>query len=380
MDSITQATLGALCGELVLRKQLGWKGAAWGLFFGTLPDLDILAAPFLDGMEWLRFHRGISHGLLAIFLGPLLLAWPLAKLHNQVSFSRAYTFLFLTWFTHVLIDCFNSYGTQLYAPFSNKPVAFENIAIIDLFFTLPMLLGLIFCLFRKRESAGRTRLVTLVTLWICMYTACSFAIQYKARNYFTQVLAANDVSAEEMSVSPTLSNIFLWRMLAKTEDSYFICYWSLFDDANLAPVIDQVQRDPELAKDFTDSRAFQTIDWFSSGNWKAFFYSDEPDSIYLADMRFTEMHAKIGNKEVKVPPFMWKLTKNGDEVEIQRSSGRSAINQKSPEDSFSTKAGRTLEPLVRRIKGDQTAWDQGSRWPWETSELKDVYFPASPGE
>ena len=374
MDSITQATLGALCGELVLRKQLGWKGAAWGLFFGTLPDLDILAAPFLDGLEWLRFHRGISHGLLAVFLGPLLLAWPFSTIHKQVSYRRAYLFLWLTWLTHVLIDCFNSYGTQLFAPFSNRPIAFNNIAIIDLFFTLPMLFGLIICLFRKKESRGRTILVTLITAWICTYTACSFAIQQKARQHFSQVLEANDLAQDDFTVSPTLTNIFLWRMLARTDDSYYVCYWSIFDPKDAVPRIDHIQRAPETVSEFRGSQAFETIDWFSSGYWKAYFYPDKPNSVYLADMRFTEMHAQIGSKAVKVPPFMWKLTKDGADVKIQRSSGRSATGKEG--ESMPQKISRFLDPLITRIKGDTTAWEKDARWPWDTAELESTYFPA----
>jgi inner membrane protein len=68
MDSITQAALGALCGELVLGKKLGNKGILWGLLFGTLPDLDIIAYPFLTASEQLGWHRGISHSIFMMFV------------------------------------------------------------------------------------------------------------------------------------------------------------------------------------------------------------------------------------------------------------------------------------------------------------------------
>ena len=63
---MTQAVLGGVVGELVLGRKIGGKGMIWGLVFGTLPDLDILFYPWLDQVEELRWHRGISHSILVM--------------------------------------------------------------------------------------------------------------------------------------------------------------------------------------------------------------------------------------------------------------------------------------------------------------------------
>jgi inner membrane protein len=143
VDSITQAALGGVVGELVLGRKLGWKGMAWGLFFGTLPDLDILVYPWLDQAEKLRWHRGISHSIAMMLVASFTFAKPLSLLHRKkgVSAKRAGWFVFLAWSTHVLIDVFTSYGTQVFEPFSDQRVAWSNIFIIDLFFTLPLFIG-----------------------------------------------------------------------------------------------------------------------------------------------------------------------------------------------------------------------------------------------
>jgi inner membrane protein len=54
VDSITQATLGAAVGEALLGKKLGNRAVAWGLLFGTLPDLDVIFSPFLDNARQLE--------------------------------------------------------------------------------------------------------------------------------------------------------------------------------------------------------------------------------------------------------------------------------------------------------------------------------------
>ena len=121
MDSLTQASLGALCGEIILGRQLGWKGALLGVLFGTLPDLDIIAYRWLDAAEQLAWHRGISHSLLIIPIAGLLFGWLLSKFikGEKLTFKRYFWFVTIAWGTHILIDCFNAYGTQVLEPFSD---------------------------------------------------------------------------------------------------------------------------------------------------------------------------------------------------------------------------------------------------------------------
>ncbi len=75
MDSLTQITLGAACGELVLGRKIGNRAMLWGAIGGTIPDLDILANGFLTDIEALAFHRGISHSLLFAVTTPFLFAY-----------------------------------------------------------------------------------------------------------------------------------------------------------------------------------------------------------------------------------------------------------------------------------------------------------------
>ena len=73
MDSLTQLTLVAACGEAVLGKQVGRKALVWGAVLGTLPDLDVfipLGGPVNDFV----YHRSFSHSLLLL---AFFSAWPI---------------------------------------------------------------------------------------------------------------------------------------------------------------------------------------------------------------------------------------------------------------------------------------------------------------
>ena len=121
MDSLTQVVLGASVGELILGKKLGNKALLWGAIAGTIPDLDVLASPFMDMVGELTFHRSITHSFLfAVIVSPLL-GLLLARLYKKDNASwQEWGWLFFWGFvTHALLDSCTTWGTQLFWPFSN---------------------------------------------------------------------------------------------------------------------------------------------------------------------------------------------------------------------------------------------------------------------
>jgi len=351
MDSITQAALGGLCGEITLRKQLGWKGMAWGILFGTLPDLDILVYPWLEPMERLSWHRGLSHSILLCIIASFFFGWLLSKLHRRkgVTFKQATWFVFITWFTHVLIDCFTSYGTQIFEPFSSHRFALNNMSIIDISFTLPMLLAILLVFFFKKESKARTRIGRAAALWLCVYTAASFTLKYQADQYFQKQLSARGIKPTRMMSTPTISNIFLWRMVAETEGQYHIAYWSFFDDDDRPCRIDTTPKGHETLEKFKDYPETAKLIWFAKDWHKVVQDPANPDSLLFIDMRFTEMVTE----DSKNPVFVWSLIEESNTLKFQEVSFREKIDKK-----------QTLAYLWQRILGNAPDW-MHAPWPWE---------------
>lgn len=354
MDSITQAALGALCGEITMRKQLGWKAPAWGFFWGTLPDLDIIASPFLEPLDRLGWHRGLSHSVLLMVAAAVVFGFLLAKLHRKKGITpvQAGWFIFLTWSTHVLIDCFTTYGTQIFEPFSNTRVALNNMSIIDISFTLPMLLALLLALFFKKESPTRTWIGRSAAAWLCLYASASFYIKHLATQHFEQKLTENGITPSRMMTAPTLSNIFLWRMLAESDGQYYITYWSVFDANNRNSPIDQTPTGHQHLGEFSESAEVKKLIWFSQGWHQVIRSKDGPDTLLIVDMRFGEMHTP----ESKSPAFAWHVTRDEQGYSFKNGSFRKEMN-----------VGETLSFLWERICGRAPEWMQG-QWPWEVDE------------
>jgi len=342
VDSITQAALGGVVGELVLGRKLGWRGMGWGLFFGTLPDLDILAYPWLSEAEKISWHRGISHSILAMFVAAFLFAKPLAWLHRErgLTAKRAGWFVFLVWSTHVLIDVFTSYGTQIFEPFSNQRVALSNLFIVDLFFTLPMLVGLGWVLFHDRHSDERRTVMWRAFSVSCLYVLFSFVMKLWASDRIETNVAAEIPGGKVVAVAPTPFNTLLWRGLVETDEAYWVTYWSPFDDKPAG--FEYVPKQHELAKRFEGQELFEALKWFSRGRWVA---RPGPDGkVVFVDVRFGELR-DVENRQL-YPMFQWRLS--FDEAgEMRAPSFRPRSDQ--------TKA--MLGLILERIRGKMERWE-----------------------
>src|SRR6185503_9287351 len=82
MDSLTHLVLGAAVGELVLGKKIGNRALIWGAIGETIPDLDVFGNLFLDPIDALAFHRGITHSILFSLIAPLLFGGSVYQLYH----------------------------------------------------------------------------------------------------------------------------------------------------------------------------------------------------------------------------------------------------------------------------------------------------------
>ena len=140
MDSITQAALGAAIGEATLGKHIGNKGAVLGAIVATIPDLDVALYLFYDKFEMLSIHRGFSHSVVFSIIGAVSIAYVLQRMKwtKMVSYQKLWIFTWLALFTHMLLDTFTAYGTQLLLPFSDARIGFDSVNVVDPVYTIPL--------------------------------------------------------------------------------------------------------------------------------------------------------------------------------------------------------------------------------------------------
>ncbi|CAI8342531.1 MAG: Uncharacterised protein [Polaribacter sejongensis] len=270
MDSLTQIVLGAACGEVILGKKIGNRALLFGAIGGTIPDLDVFVGKLLytNEIQVMAFHRGVMHSILFAVLGCFFFGWITYKLYDfgkrkHTTNLKDWIWLyFLSIFTHPLLDCFTPYGTQLFAPFSNYRVAFNNISVADPMYTVPFLLCLIIMMFFNRKKTRRTWWLKAGIYISSVYMIFTIINKIHMDAVFKKSFEKAGISFNRFSAQPTILNNFLWYSVAESETQYHLTFYSLFDKSAVSKNIITVEKNHDLI-DMNDDN-LQSLVWFSN--------------------------------------------------------------------------------------------------------------------
>ncbi|TAA45866.1 metal-dependent hydrolase [Corallincola spongiicola] len=261
MDSVTQAALGAAVGGAIGGRQLGWRAFVWGAGLGTLPDMDVFIH-YPDAVDQVTKHRGFSHSIFVLTALSPVLGLLIAKLHRW-RFWGATLMAWLCLVTHPLLDCFTSYGTQLFWPLASPPIAWSTIFIIDPLYTLPLLIGIgvSLWLLRRRQDSSALRPTYGGLLVSQLYLALSVVLMLGAKSEATAELRRQGIEANTF-LSPTPFNILSWRIVANHHDNTMIGYYSWLNPKT--PVFVSYPNGHQLA-DAAQLDNLKRLDWFTQG-------------------------------------------------------------------------------------------------------------------
>lgn len=279
MDSLTQIALGSAVAVATLgRRTAVWKAAAWGAVAGTLPDLDAFI-DHGDAVLNMVLHRGESHALFFLTLFSPLLAWLASRVHGEGAlFKRWWLAMWLALITHPLLDTLTVYGTQLLLPFTNHPFGVGSVFIIDLAYTVPLIVGVVFALRSPRFGLKANAIGLIVS---SAYLVWSVLAQQHVTQLARESLREQGIAAEQLLVTPAPFNTLLWRVVAMGPGQYAEGYHSLLDDA---PTFDwrRYDRGAALAQRHMDVDGLRRIATFTHGFYKV----DERDGrLFVTDLR-----------------------------------------------------------------------------------------------
>jgi inner membrane protein len=185
--------------------------------------------------------------------------------------------------THALLDACTTYGTLLCWPFSHFRVSWGFISVVNLAFTLPLLLGIALGL-RKRS----TRWVGAGLALAGSYLAATVVQQHRAVAAQRAIAERRGHAIDRGDVLPALLTSVTWRSIYQSDGRYFVdkirVPWfgqSCVSEGSQAPVPTRRQAPPEASAEV--QRAVRLIFWFASG-WVAHAPSD---ASVLGDLRYS---------------------------------------------------------------------------------------------
>jgi inner membrane protein len=314
MDLVTQTVLGGAVGELVLGKKAGNKAMVWGAIGGLIPDLDVLVAPFFSVVDGLFVHRGFSHSLVfAFLLGPLL-GWFIHRVHWKMNITwREWTRLsFWSLFTHPLLDYFTTYGTGAFLPFSNYRVELGTIGIVDIFYTVPLVLVLFINPFLRRSAVLRRRLVVGSLFLTSFYLLGTVGNKLYMNTVFKDTFAQQGIAYDRYKTAPLPLSNFLWMGMAEVDSGYYMALHSNFDSDKPTEFMYIPRNEAKLGAIAGDA-GVQKLIRFSKGYYHV---NEDENGLYLADLRF----GKMGLDENAGFVFKFYLQNEVGEVAIREST------------------------------------------------------------
>ncbi|KWV93115.1 metal-dependent hydrolase [Erythrobacter sp. YT30] len=217
MDNLTHSLVGALMGQMGLKKKTG-LGMPALIIGANIPDVDAACFFWLEGTEHLGFRRGITHGPPAMVLLPLVLAaglwwfdrWQAGRGKRPddrlpVSFKWLYILSFLACLSHPIFDWFNVYGIRFWEPFAPNWAYGDTLFIIDVW--LWALFGLTTWWSLRAEGRGSNwkRPAWIGALVGVVYIGTNFAITT------VREVEDSDVAFPGRIVIASPSPVFSWK-------------------------------------------------------------------------------------------------------------------------------------------------------------------------
>lgn len=294
MDNLTHGLVGAVLGQMGLKKKTGLAMPTL-ILAANLPDIDAGCAVY--GIESLAMRRGITHGPIALVLLPIVL-WGLMLAFDRWQQRRGkrppgrlpihkgwlLALAYIGCLSHPVLDWLNNYGIRLLEPFSHRWFYGDTLFIIDLWIWIALGLSVWLSLRRERSGAANwTRPAWIGFTAVCAYIFANGLITGAAERTASSALrAAGHRDALAVASPPPLTfwkrDIF-WRTAERYGTAHFVP--GVGDDVDIRgkPI---GMDDPRLAtwvKGSPAARAF--LFWSRMPVAQA-----DGDAILLRDQRF----------------------------------------------------------------------------------------------
>ena len=209
MDSVTHGLAGWLTARALPKDSCRKEATAAVVIGSVLPDADHVAT-LLGNELYLKLHRGISHGFAGVALTSLLVALLLYRFGKWKDLKKLYPLVLLGQLLHISLDLLNSYGTQIFQPFSDARVSFDLLFVIDLIFTGIIVAGL--ALSRRRPAPARLAMAVLAG-----YVGFAAVLHFRAEDAVRSAARRYDVPVVSIAALPRLGEISLGKDLSRVK-------------------------------------------------------------------------------------------------------------------------------------------------------------------
>ena len=287
MDSLTHIAIGACMGEAFAGKKLRKKAMLWGALAQSAPDIDFIAAFWMDTPSALLAHRGFTHSFLFCLVLTPFLALVAERWHRPHNIRLKKWLLFFggVIFIHIFIDAFNNYGVGWFEPFSQYRISFNAIYVADPFFSMWTGIAFIALLILKRNSPKRKKWLRFGLGLSAAYLVLCLIIKVIINAGVKDILKKQDIAYTRYFTTPAPLQNMLWYVVAGNDSGYHVGYRSVFDSKKQIN-FQYFPRKDFLLEPVEDHEELQRLIRFSEQ-----FYTVEQwhDTLVFNDLRFGQI-------------------------------------------------------------------------------------------
>ena len=237
-----------------------------GFLSGVAPDIDIFIRSEQDPLLFLEFHRQFTHSLIFIPIGGIICAsffYCFSRIRTNISFKEVWFFSTVGYGTHGLLDACTSYGTLLFWPFSYERISWNNISIIDPFFTIPLIIFVILGLYLKKLYFSR-----LAVVWALSYLLLGVILHEKALNIGKNLAEKRGHKITTINAKPTFANLFLWKVIYENKGIFYTDGIRIFPtikiiEGDSIPKLDLTKDSLWLNPESQQAKDIKRFAWFS---------------------------------------------------------------------------------------------------------------------
>ena len=231
----------------------------------------------------------------------------------ETTYKEWYWLFSMGFLTHLILDCFTAYGTQIFLPFSNVRVAFNNISVADPLYTFPFLACLVIAAFLMKTDKRRTIFNWAGIIISSAYMIVTIFNKNHVDKIFAKSLEERNIETIRQRTSPSIFNNLLWNCVAETEDGYYLGLYSIYDEGQRLHFLNEIPKNHEILAPFERDDRIQILKWFSDGYYTV---NQRGDTRWvLNDLRFGGTVDTITNDRDFV--FSFEILKNGNELAMK---------------------------------------------------------------
>ncbi len=288
MDTTTHALLSVSFSRLGFF-QRGGKILMFTLILSScLPDIDLLFW-LLGPDHFLRYHRWVTHSFIAAPFISLFVSIVIYLLSKFKNFSMIYLTSLAGIISHICFDILTSYGTQIFAPLSDKRYALDLIFVFDPILTAG---GIAAILLIRRFSRQGFLIASGLLFYVIAYISLCFFMHESTIEMARAEMQRRNVKVEDLSVFPSLFWPLKWKAVVRSGSSYYLMEPASFTERSfLIRKVPGIRMDsiPQDLMGYEEVKAF-----FEFAKYPAVhsFEKDNARIIEFFDLRFSNYEGR----------------------------------------------------------------------------------------